>query len=201
MKLKKKISFLLFVLSFILLCFGINFNITGNVIQNYFNGQFLPIHFFGFLVLICAFFFLYENKSLDYLLVPTGWAKQRKQRTLEELAKRDVKNILILNGNDSEEDILYLGKKLKGKEKIGFVTFPLHYQEYKEIIKKAQEEGKFPKRIKTENISTEETPKQFIYGILGLTEEKLNNKIDYSRNRHENKFIKNAKKFVKRILK
>ena len=203
MKLKRKISFLLFVLSFIFLCFGINFNITGNAVQDYFNGQFLPIHFIGFLILICAFFFFYENKSLDYLLIPTGWEKQRKQRALEELAKRDVKNILILNGNDSEEDILYLGKKLKGKKKmkIGFDTFPLHYDEYKEIIKKAQKQGKFPKRVKIENVNTGQTAKEFIYGILGLTEEKLNNKIDYEKNKQENYFIKKTRKFVKKILK
>lgn len=47
-------------------------------------------------------------KPLDYLLIPTGWEKQRKKRALEELSKRKIKNIFILNGDDSEEDILYL---------------------------------------------------------------------------------------------
>ena len=56
-------------------------------------------------------------KRLDYLLIPTGWAIQRKRRAIEELKKRKVKNILILNGNDSEEDMLYLGKRLKGGER------------------------------------------------------------------------------------
>ncbi len=81
-----------------------------------------------------------QKRELDYLLIPTGWEKQREKRALEELSKRKVKNIFILNGNDSEEDILYLGKILKGKEKIGIVTFPLHFQEYKELIKKAQKD-------------------------------------------------------------
>jgi len=120
-----------------------------------------------------------KKRELDYLLIPTGWKKQRKKRALEELSKRKVKNILILNGNDSEEDILYLRKKLKGKEKIGFVTFPLHYQEYKEIIKKAQKEKKFPRNIKIENIATKETLKEFIYGILGLLEERMDKEMNY----------------------
>ncbi len=75
-----------------------------------------------------------QKRELDYLLIPTGWPYQRKKRALEEIKKRKIKNIFILNGKDSEEDILYLGKILKGGEKIGFVTFPLHYIEYTEIV-------------------------------------------------------------------
>ncbi len=143
-----------------------------------------------------------KTSKLDYLLIPNGWKRQRKKRTLKALKKRDVKNILILNGKNSEEDILYLGKKLKGGEKIGFVTFPLHYEEYKEIIKKARKEGKFPKYVKTENVETKENLKQFIYGIFGLLEEKLKReKLDYVRNKHENYFLSKIRNFVKKILK
>lgn len=140
-------------------------------------------------------------KPLDYLLIPTGWTRQRKKRALEELPKRKIKNILILNGNDSEEDILYLGKRLKGGEKIGFVTFPLHYQEYKELIKKAQKDKNFPKGIKTENIATEQTFKEFIYGILGLVEERTDKKVNYTKEEHENYFVKKLKEFSRKILK
>lgn len=140
-------------------------------------------------------------KPLDYLLIPTGWKRQRKKRALEELGKRKIKNILILNGKDSEEDILYLGKRLRGKERIGFVTFPLHYQEYKEIIKKAQKDRNFPKNVKTENIATEETIKEFLYGIFGLLEERADKKVNYVREEHESYFIKKLKQFVKKILK
>ncbi|OGJ12443.1 hypothetical protein A3K82_02795 [Candidatus Pacearchaeota archaeon RBG_19FT_COMBO_34_9] len=139
-------------------------------------------------------------KPLDYLLIPTGWKRQRKKRAIEELKKRKIKNMLVLNGDDSEEDILYLGKKLRGGERIGFVTFPLHYQEYKEIIKKAQKDRNFPKKIKIENIKTKETPKQFIYGILGLLEERADKKVNYVREEHENWFIKRLKHFIKKIL-
>jgi hypothetical protein len=141
-----------------------------------------------------------SKEALDYLLIPTGWKKQREKRTLKELKRRDVKNILILNGNDSEEDILYLGKRLKGKERIGFVTFPLHYQEYIELIKKAQKEKKFPRRIKIENIQTKQTFKQFIYGILGLTEERLDKEVNYTKEEHENLILLKVKQFIKKIL-
>ena len=142
-----------------------------------------------------------KRKELDYLLIPTGWRKQRKKRALEELSKRKIKNVLILNGRDSEEDILYLGKRLKGKERIGFVTFPLHYQEYKEIIKKAQKGGKFPKHIMTENITTEETLKQSIYGILGLLEERIDKEVNYVKEERKSPFMSKLKQFVRKILK
>ena len=142
-----------------------------------------------------------KPKELDYLLIPTGWEKQRKKRALEELSKRKVKNILILNGNDSEEDILYLGKILKGKEKIGFVTFPLHFQEYKELIKKAQKDKNFPKEIKTENIATPQTVRQSVYGILGLLEERMDKKVNYVNEEDKKKFIEKIKSLVIKILK
>jgi len=142
-----------------------------------------------------------KQTKLDYLLIPTGWKRQRKKRALEELKKRQIKNILILNGNDSEEDILYLGKILKGGERVGFVTFPLHYQEYKEIIKKAQKDKNFPRKIKIENIETQQTIKQFIYGILGVLEERADKKVNYVKEEHENKFVSAIKQFTKNILK
>lgn len=139
-----------------------------------------------------------KQKPLDYLLIPTGWTRQRKKRAIEELkSNRKIKNILILNGNDSEEDILYLGKLLKGKKRIGIVTFPLHYKEYKLIIKKAQKQKKFPKNIKVENIATKETLKEFIYGILGLLDEKMHKEITHTNGRKKNLLKQSIKKLLK----
>lgn len=140
-------------------------------------------------------------KPLDYLLVPTGWPHQRKKRAIEEIKKRKIKNIFLLNGKDSEEDILYLGKILKGKERIGFVTFPLHYQEYKELIRKAQKKKKFPEKVITENVKTEQTFKQFIYGILGLLEERLDKEINYVSEEYKNPVIEKIKGAVIHFLK
>ena len=144
-----------------------------------------------------------KNKlpALDYLLIPTGWGRQRKKRAIEELRKREVKNIFILNGCDSEEYILYLRKRLKKGNRIGIVTFPLHYQEYKEIIAKAQKTKKFPKGIKIENIKTEQTFKQTIYGLLGLAEERMDKEVNYVKEEKENIIISKIKSFVKHLLK
>ncbi len=137
---------------------------------------------------------------LDYLLIPTGWDEQRKKRAEEEKKIRKIKNILTLNGCDSEEDILELGKKIKGKKRVGIVTFPLHFQEYKEIIAKAQKQKKFPKGIILESIPTEQTFKQTIYGILGLIEERMDKEVNYVKDEHESPFRKKIKRFLKKIL-
>ncbi|MEK6827519.1 MAG: hypothetical protein AABX99_03495 [Nanoarchaeota archaeon] len=137
---------------------------------------------------------------LDYLLIPTGWDEQRKKRAEEEKKIRKIKNILTLNGCVSEEDILELGKKIKGKKRVGIVTFPLHFQEYKEIIAKAQKQKKFPKGIILESIPTEQTFKQTIYGILGLIEERMDKEVNYVKDEHESPFRKKIKRFLKKIL-
>jgi hypothetical protein len=126
--------------------------------------------------------------------------KEKKKVAEKFLNERIIYEVLILKGRDSEEDILYLGKILKGKERLGFVTFPLHYKEYIEIIKKAEKFGKFPKGVKTENIETSQNLDHTIYGILGLSEEKIKRKSpDYVKNRDE-KLLRKIKNIIKKFL-
>jgi len=205
MRLAKKLAFLSLFISLVLILIGVDFNITGNFINNYFIGRFSILHFIGLFLFVSSLIVLISKKSIDYLLIPDGSEKLREQRdyrVMEELIKRhgDVGEIYLMDGKDSEEDILYLGKKLKGGEKIGFVTFPLHYQEYKTLIKKAQKQGKFPKNVNIEPINTKQTSKQFIYGIMGLIEEKLKNrKMDFVESRNE-KYLPKIKEFIKKII-
>jgi hypothetical protein len=112
------------------------------------------------------------------------------------------KDIRILQGKDSEEDVLYLGEMVKEGDKVGFVTFPSHFKEYQEIIKKAREEGKFPKDVKVKNINTGyENFKQWLYGIGGWLEEKLNSgKVDYENNREES-YLSNVYSSIKGSVK
>ena len=69
-----------------------------------------------------------SKKELDYLLIPNSGGelgKERKERAFREMGNRKIGEVLILNGKDSEEDILYLGKILKKGDRIGFDTFPI----------------------------------------------------------------------------
>ena len=88
-----------------------------------------------------------SKKKLDYVLIPDGdkeYKKEKLKKAREESKKRCIKKILILKGKDSEEDILYLGKILKKRDRIGFDTFPLHYKEYNQPIEKSIEAVKNP---------------------------------------------------------
>lgn len=144
-----------------------------------------------------------KKRALDYLLIPDSGGrtkKERKKRAIGELKNRKVKKTLVLKGKDSEEDILYLGKILKKGDRIGIDTFPLHYKEYKVIIKKAKKQGKFPTGVKIENVATIQSLKQKIYGTIGLEEEKLlHKKVDYMKNR-DGKFLQKIKGVVKKVL-
>jgi len=140
------------------------------------------------------------KKILDYLAIPGGskgdLKKSKKKRAVKEINKRPVDNIIILQGKDSEEDILYLGTILEKGDRIGFDTFPLHYKEYKVLIKKAIRDKKFPKGVKTENLKIPQDTKMWLYGVLGLNEEKLKKrKLNYLKNRHDN-FYRKIKKIV-----
>ncbi|MEK6926424.1 MAG: hypothetical protein AABW50_04060 [Nanoarchaeota archaeon] len=142
------------------------------------------------------------RKKLDYLIIPDSRRKilkERKKKAFAELHKREIEEILIVKGKDSEEDILYLGKILKKGERIAIDTFPLHFKEYKDIIEKAKRERKFPKGIKIEHLYTEQPPKLFIYGILGWLDEKFKRKIEYKKNK-EKKFLEKIKEAVKNFL-
>lgn len=145
-----------------------------------------------------------HKKRLDYLAIPGGskgkLKKERIKEAKEEFKEREIDKVIILKGKDSEEDILYLGKLVQKGERVGFDTFPLHYKEYKVIIKKAKKQGRFPKGVKIENIKISQGFRWFIYGIFGLSEEKIKHrKLDYVKNRKDN-FYRKIKDVVKKLI-
>ena len=211
---KKSLGFVTLLFSMILLSTGIK-GITGNIIAEYFQGRFLSLHIIGLALLFISILILTSKKSLDYLLIPDGsekMLKKRKQTVAEEFEKgeRNIKKIYIMKGKDREEDILKIGKMLKGGERVGIVTFPEHYLEYRELIRKAKRDNKFPKFVKVKKINTRKPGENFsekwynfkesVYGHLGLWEEKLKKrKLDYVKNRNEDFYIK-FKNVVKKLI-
>ena len=141
--------------------------------------------------------------KLDYLVVPNSHGKIKRQRTKraeEELQKRNIKDIIILNGLDSEEDIIYLGKIVKRGDRVGFDTFDLHYEEYKEIIKKAIRDKIFPKGVHIENVETPEDFHLIVYGTLGLMEERLKHRKLLLRKYRKEKFLESIKWVIHKIF-
>ena len=141
------------------------------------------------------------KRRLDYIAIPDSSGKLKKdriKRAVKEIHERAVDKVIIMEGKNSEEDILYLGKVVQKGDVVGIDTFPLHYEEYKVIIKRAEKERKFPKGVKIENIRISQAPKRAAYGFLGLMEEKLNNKVDYKKDKGG--VWEKIKNFVKGIL-
>jgi len=200
---KRVLGILLFVFSLIILFWGNNNLITGNAVGESFSFSF--VNMIGFILLIGSFVVLISSKkTLDYLVIPEGedeWKQGRLDRALEEKKSgRKIKKMYWMKGKDSEEDILLLGEKVKSGERIGFDTFPLHYLEYKELIKKTQRDGKFSREVKTENLATEQGVKEWIYGIIGLGEEILKRrKLNYKKNRNE-KYLGKIKELVHKFI-
>lgn len=235
---RKILGFVLFIISLVLIFWNIEFSFTGNVIREYFNGQYIFLHLLGIAFFVVSIFILnVKNQGLEYLVIPTGWEKDRIPRAREELDKGKIDKIIItghvdkgkikgshrekiykamreygvkpskmgiLNGIDSEEDVLYLGKMLKKGDGVNFDTFPLHYLEYKTLIDKAKRDGNFPKGIRVKNAKTKQGIKEVLYGIAGWGEELLSRrKLDYVKDRKTNRFSESyssIKEYVKKIL-
>jgi hypothetical protein len=144
------------------------------------------------------------RRRLDYLAIPGGskgeLKKERMERAIKELNGREVDRIIFLKGRDSEEDILYLGNIVQKGERVGIDTFPLHYKEYKELIKKAKRDGKFPSGVKVENVETPQEFRLWIYGILGLSEEKIKNReLNFIKDR-DDKVWRKIKKVIHKLF-
>mgnify|MGYP001582873728 CR=1 FL=1 len=143
----------------------------------------------------------YEDK--ETLPQSTRYKIYRAIRNAKTLNGDAIKPIQmnIINGVDSEEDILYLGKTVSSGDIVCFDTFYLHYLEYKMLINKAIRDKKFPNRVKTQVVTIHQGGKEIIYGFLGLLEEIIKRRsLDYKINRKGEDKLDRIKKFVKRLI-
>lgn len=152
-----------------------------------------------------------DVKKFDKIIVTGHVAKgevkgSRRQKIYHSMREYGIKpsEMGILNGIDSEEDVLYLGRMLRRGDGVTIDTFPLHYGEYKTLIAKARKDGKFPDGVRIKNAKTRQGIKEFIYGIAGWGEEVLKRrKLAYVSDRKEGYFGKlysSTKEGVKKLL-
>ncbi len=129
------------------------------------------------------------------------WSHRQKIYRAMRKYGLDKEEIKIVDGIDSEEDILDFGKFLKKGDTVYFDTFPLHCREYKTLINKAIRDGVFPKGVKIKNAKIHQGPKEIVYGVAGWMEELLKRrKLDYKENRKEeglDKIKDIAKKYLR----
>jgi hypothetical protein len=93
---KRKIGVFLLICSFIFLIWGINSNLTGNLIREYFNNNFMLIHLLGLILLIFGIILFLERKSLDAVIIPTGGYEKNIKRT--KRAKDEEAKYYLISG-------------------------------------------------------------------------------------------------------
>lgn len=155
---------------------------------------------------------IFERYDIDRVVL-TGDIAREKQRYKEHFQENKPvvydtvrksgilpKQIKLLHGKDSEEDILYLGEMVKSGDTIYFDTFPLHFREYVTLIKKAQRDKKFPENIKLKNARIPQGKTEITYGILGWMEELLKRRpLSYKKER-ESALLDKIKDGIKKLI-
>jgi len=216
---KKVFGLILLFLSIIILLGSFKIFLTGAVIGTKMVGNLL-IQILGFVFLISSLLILSEKKGLEYLVIPTGWEESRIKKAKEEIEKKNFDKVIItgnapgwahrnkiyhairkygipkekveiLLGKDSEEDVLYLGNLLNSGDKVYFDTFPAHHTNYKQLIKKAKNEKKFPKGIELKLSKINQNgfmeKSYHLKNILGFFSSR---ELDYKQNRDSSKLDK-----------
>jgi vancomycin permeability regulator SanA len=207
MNIKKKFGFLFLILSIIFLSSLFNFNVTGNIVKNYFWSDFSFLNFIEMVLFFLSLFLLTSRKSLDAIIIPTGGGSERTKKSLEAYGKRDVGYFVIsgkLEGgeslnksqradiyrdlrkygikpkeikvegksSDTLENAIYSLENLRENERVGIVSYPKHLERFRYIVEKMREEGKISKGVKIEYIPTDQTFKQWAYGMVANIKER-----------------------------
>jgi len=134
----------------------------------------------------------YQTKEDQYFIISGGkgagslseserahiYRELRQTKALKEFGKEPkIKPSQITieeSSTDTLENVLKTLKKLRpGTERITFVSYPLHLERFKLIMKKAREGGLVPEGLKEKYIPTEQNLYQFIYGKAALAKEKI----------------------------
>lgn len=102
---KSKTGIFLLIFSLIFLIFGIKFNLTGNVILEYFNGKSLVLRVVGFILLFISILMLTGRRSLDAVIIPTGDLYERNIRRTKRGVEEKAKYYLISGYLDKDKPI------------------------------------------------------------------------------------------------
>jgi hypothetical protein len=155
---------------------------------------------------------IFERHDIDRVVL-TGDIDREKKRYKEHFQENKPvvydtvrksgilpKQIKILRGKDSEEDILYLGEIVKSGDVVYFDTFPLHFREYVTLIKKAQRDNKFPRNVILRNAKIPQGRTELTYGIVGWMEEFPKRRpLSYKKER-ESALLDKIKSSVKKLI-
>ncbi len=98
---KKQIGFVTLLSSVILISIGIQ-GMTGNIIKDYFQSNFLSLHLLGFVFLLASILIFVSKKSLDAIIIPTaGYKEENLERT--KRIKKEKTNYYLISGKKEED--------------------------------------------------------------------------------------------------
>jgi len=135
----------MFLLSIIFLSIGIK-GITGNIIKEYFQGDFLSLHIIGLVFLLVSFLILSSRKTLDAIIVSTGDEKSDIERP-KKASKQKAKYYVISGEIDK--------------------TRPIKEQQTATIYRELRKQGIKPSQVKIEGKSGD-TLENALYSLKKL---------------------------------
>ena len=110
---KRKIGILLFICSIIFLLIGIDFNLTGNFIREYFQSQFRLMHLIGIFLFINSIVILVSKKGLEAIVVPTGGIITENIERADEAGKnydKDKNQYYVISGELEDKTLKNSGR-------------------------------------------------------------------------------------------
>lgn len=118
-RVRRKLSILTLISSFLFLLYGFKLKFTGDFINNYFNSSFMLAHLLGLILLIFGIIFFIEKKRLDYLIIPlAGESKEDTRRTKRALEEKSgyyvISGLIDKPVKDSATGVVY--RELRGTE-------------------------------------------------------------------------------------
>jgi len=171
---KRLIGILLLVCSVVLMFFGFDFNITGNFVKNYFEGNFIFIHILGFVFLFVSVILLTSRKTLDAIIIPTGGETKEDIERASRAGKEKIKvKYFIISG--------------------GRGANPLPESERANIYRELRRHGIKPSQIKIEGKSSD-TLENVIYSLKKFKDFKKIGIVSYPQHLNRFEYIINKAK-------
>jgi len=113
---KRIFGLFLFITSLTILFYKINFNLTGNLIRNYFQESTL-IHILGFSLLFVSLILFLYRKNLDAVIIPTGPSIdegfERAHKTGEYYEKGNKIKYFVISGEDKKHSSNTIYRELR----------------------------------------------------------------------------------------
>lgn len=163
---RRKAGFVLIVLSLILILIELKKAITGGIIGSL--SDISWIFYFGLILMIFGILVMETRKTLDVIIIPTGYTEEDRKRTeraLEEKEHLKEGGYFLISGYKEDKGSIQRKNKYGISEALNSMKHSQVYQIYQNLRK----EGVLPKNITLEGRS-HNTEENLLYSIKKIME-------------------------------